>query len=125
MRSCVFSLHISVFISVVVYNIKPFYVDFKYRVSSSSTTNGVTLTSDDDVVFNLPHFTIIVVSYNSEPALGTNLEEDATLNQDAVDPESLRQSEEMMKEFMKITGGVEDNTNKKERTKTIIKTIKV
>ena len=42
-----------------------------------------------------------------------------------MDQESLRQSEEMMKAFMKATGGVEDETNKKERTKTIIKTIKV
>lgn len=30
-----------------------------------------------------------------------------------------------MKAFMKATGGIEDETNKKERTKTIIKTIKV
>lgn len=65
-----------------------------------------------------------VVSYNSEPSLGTNLEEDATSSNE-IDQESLRQSEEMMKAFMKATGGVEDNTNKKERTKTIIKTIKV
>lgn len=42
-----------------------------------------------------------------------------------MDQESLRQSEEMMKAFMKATGGVEDETNKKERTKAIIKTIKV
>lgn len=31
----------------------------------------------------------------------------------------------MMQAFMKATGGVEDETNKRERTKTIIKTIKV
>ena len=42
-----------------------------------------------------------------------------------IDQESLRQSEEMMKAFMKATGGVEDETNKQERTKAIIKTIKV
>lgn len=30
-----------------------------------------------------------------------------------------------MKAFMKATGGVEDETSKRERTKTIIKTIKV
>ena len=55
----------------------------------------------------------------------TNLEEENTQNTSDIDQESLLQSEEMMRAFMKATGGVEDESNKKERTKTIIKTIKV
>lgn len=66
-----------------------------------------------------------VVSYNAELSYGTNLEEDVGDTDAGMDQESLRQSEEMMQAFMKATGGVEDETNKKERTKTIIKTIKV
>eukprot|EP00111_Clytia_hemisphaerica_P007703 TCONS_00022387-protein len=72
-----------------------------------------------------------VTAYNSaEPSTGTNLEEDmggqgGPGGGGEMDQESLRQSEEMMKAFMKATGGVEDETNKKERTKAIIKTIQV
>lgn len=62
-----------------------------------------------------------VVSYYSEASLTTNLEDDNIDN----DQESLRQGEEIMKAFMKETGGIEDSENKKERGKTIIKTIKV
>ena len=80
------------------------------------------------------HFLSAVVSISAEPSFGTNLEEDMAGYGGAdgngagggeMDQESLRQSEEMMKAFMKATGGVEDETNKKERTKAIIKTIKV
>ena len=62
---------------------------------------------------------------NAAPALMTNLEEENAQNTSDIDQESLLQSEEMMRAFMKATGGVEDESNKKERTKTIIKTIKV
>lgn len=63
-----------------------------------------------------------VVSYYSEASLTTNLDDE---NMDNTDQESLRQGEEIMKAFMKETGGVEDSETKKERGKTIIKTIKV
>lgn len=62
-----------------------------------------------------------VVSYYSEASLTTNLDDENIDN----DQESLRQGEEIMKAFMKETGGIEDSDNKKERGKTIIKTIKV
>jgi len=65
-----------------------------------------------------------VSSFTAEPAIVTNLEEENNSSSD-IDQESLRQGEEMMKAFMKATGGVEDETNKRERTKTIIKTIKI
>ena len=38
---------------------------------------------------------------------------------------ALERSEEMMKAFLTATGGEEEETNKSERTRTIIKTIKV
>lgn len=66
-----------------------------------------------------------VHSYNAESALATNLEEESAKDEEQLDQESIRQSEEIMKAFMKATGGVEDETSKRERTKTIIKTIKV
>ena len=77
---------------------------------------------------------LTVLSVSAEPSYNTNLEEDMVGADGAsdggngggeIDQESLRQSEEMMKAFMKATGGVEDETNKQERTKAIIKTIKV
>jgi len=64
-----------------------------------------------------------VVSYFSESALTTNLEDE---NMEDNDQESLRQGEKIMEAFMKETGGIEDSENKKERAgKTIIKTIKI
>lgn len=64
-----------------------------------------------------------VVSYFSDAALATNLEDE---NIDDNDQESLRQGEKIMEAFMKETGGIEDSDNKKERAgKTIIKTIKI
>lgn len=64
-----------------------------------------------------------VVSYFSESALTTNLEDE---NIEDNDQESLRQGEKIMEAFMKETGGMEDSENKKERAgKTIIKTIKI
>ncbi|XP_065685056.1 uncharacterized protein LOC100213236 [Hydra vulgaris] len=66
-----------------------------------------------------------VVSYNAEPSLLANLEEEDSRNSAELDQETVRQSEEMMKAFLKATGGEEDSSAKKERTKTIIKTIKV
>lgn len=64
-----------------------------------------------------------VVSYFSEAALTTNLEDE---NMEDNDQESLRQGEKIMEAFMKETGGMEDSDNKKERAgKTIIKTIKI
>lgn len=64
-----------------------------------------------------------VVSYFSEAALTTNLEDE---NMEDNDQESLRQGEKIMEAFMKETGGIEDSMNKKERAgKTIIKTIKI
>jgi len=64
-----------------------------------------------------------VVSYFSESALTTNLEDE---NMEDNDQESLRQGEKIMEAFMKETGGMEDSENKKERAgKTIIKTIKI
>jgi len=64
-----------------------------------------------------------VVSYFSEAALTTNLEDE---NMEDNDQESLRQGEKIMEAFMKETGGIEDSDNKKERAgKTIIKTIKI
>ena len=41
------------------------------------------------------------------------------------DQQALRKSEEMMKAFLTATGGEEEESNKSERTRTIIKTIKV
>ena len=41
------------------------------------------------------------------------------------DQRALQKSEEMMKAFLTATGGEEDELNKSERTRTIIKTIKV
>ena len=43
----------------------------------------------------------------------------------AEDQQALRKSEEMMKAFLTATGGEEEESNKSERTRTIIKTIKV
>ena len=68
---------------------------------------------------------VLVVSYNAEPSLLANLEEEDSRNNAELDQETVRQSEEMMKAFLKATGGEEDSSAKKERTKTIIKTIKV
>ena len=43
----------------------------------------------------------------------------------ADDQQALRKSEEMMKAFLTATGGEVEESNKSERTRTIIKTIKV
>ncbi len=41
------------------------------------------------------------------------------------DQQALQKSEEMMRAFLKATGGEEEDSSKSERTRTIIKTIKV
>ena len=43
----------------------------------------------------------------------------------AEEQQALQKSEEMMKAFLTATGGEEEESNKSERTRTIIKTIKV
>ena len=52
--------------------------------------------------------------------------QDHAENEAAVDDQkALQKSEEMMKAFLTATGGEEEESNKSERTRTIIKTIKV
>ncbi len=66
-----------------------------------------------------------IESSNAKEAAKSGVHSDLETSEKEEDQQALQKSEEMMRAFLKATGGEEEDSSKSERTRTIIKTIKV